>query len=80
MAAWGAGVHLPHYSGAQYDMLPHVPLDQMQPGDLVFWGSGGSHHVGIYVGDGLMIHAPAHRRRREGRRGVRHPVGAARPG
>ena len=31
-----------HYSGAQYSSLPHVPLDQMQPGDLVFWGAGGS--------------------------------------
>jgi cell wall-associated NlpC family hydrolase len=52
------GVSLPHYSGAQYAMLPKVPLDAMQPGDLVFWGSGGSQHVGIYVGGGMMIHAP----------------------
>jgi cell wall-associated NlpC family hydrolase len=59
MAAWGsAGVGLPHYSGAQYDMLPKVPLNAMQPGDLVFWGGGGSQHVGIYIGGGLMIHAP----------------------
>jgi cell wall-associated NlpC family hydrolase len=59
MAAWGAaGVSLPHYSGAQYDMLPKVPLSAMQPGDLVFWGGGGSQHVGIYIGGGLMIHAP----------------------
>jgi cell wall-associated NlpC family hydrolase len=59
MRAWGAaGVSLPHYSGAQYEMLPRVPLDQMQPGDLVFWGSGGSQHVGLYVGNGMMIHAP----------------------
>jgi peptidoglycan DL-endopeptidase CwlO len=59
MAAWGsAGVSLPHYSGAQYAMLPKVPLDAMQPGDLVFWGGGGSQHVGIYVGGGMMIHAP----------------------
>jgi cell wall-associated NlpC family hydrolase len=59
MRAWGAaGVSLPHYSGAQYGMLPKVPLDQMQPGDLVFWGGGGSQHVGLYVGNGLMIHAP----------------------
>jgi cell wall-associated NlpC family hydrolase len=59
MAAWGAaGVSLPHYSGAQFDMLPKVPLNAMQPGDLVFWGAGGSQHVGIYIGGGLMIHAP----------------------
>ena len=76
MAAWGsAGVSLPHYSGAQYAMLPKVPLDAMQPGDLVFWGGGGSQHVGIYVGGGMMIHAPAHRRRRQGRAGVRQPGG-----
>ena len=59
MRAWGAaGVGLADYSGAQYSGLPHVPLDQMQPGDLVFWGAGGSSHVGLYVGGGMMIHAP----------------------
>jgi peptidoglycan DL-endopeptidase CwlO len=50
-----AGVHLPHYSGAQYDLLPHVRLDAMQPGDLVFWGTGGSEHVAIYLGAGQII-------------------------
>ena len=59
MAAWGAaGVRLPHYSGAQYAMLPHVPLSAMIPGDLIFWGPGGSQHVAIYIGGGLMIAAP----------------------
>ena len=39
MGAWAAaGVSMPHYSGAQYAMFPHVPLDQLQPGDLLFWG------------------------------------------
>jgi cell wall-associated NlpC family hydrolase len=53
--AWaGAGVALPHSSGAQYASVPHVPLDAMRPGDLVF--SRG--HVGIYIGDARMIHAP----------------------
>jgi len=80
MAAWGAaGVHLPHYSGAQYDALPHVPLDAMQPGDLVFWGSGGSQHVGIYVGNGLMIHAPHTGDVVKVAAVYGHPVGAARP-
>jgi cell wall-associated NlpC family hydrolase len=80
MAAWGAaGLHLPHYSGAQYDALPHVPLDQMQPGDLVFWGPGGSHHVGIYVGDGLMIHAPHTGDVVKVAAVYGNPVGAARP-
>jgi cell wall-associated NlpC family hydrolase len=59
MAAYGAaGISMPHYSGAQYSSLPHVRLDSMLPGDLVFWGPGGSQHVGLYVGNGLMIHAP----------------------
>ena len=56
MAAFkSAGVSLPHYSGAQYQLLPHVPLDAMQRGDLLFWGSGGSSHVAIYLGDGQII-------------------------
>ncbi len=59
MRAWGAaGVSLPHYSGAQYAMFPHVPLDQLQPGDLVFRGSGGSQHVSLYIGNGMVISAP----------------------
>lgn len=55
MAFKSAGVYLPHYSGAQYSMLPHVPLDGMMRGDLVFWGTGGSSHVAIYLGDGQII-------------------------
>jgi cell wall-associated NlpC family hydrolase len=59
MQAWGsAGVTMPHYSGAQYSSFPHVSLSAMQPGDLVFWGPGGSDHVGLYIGGGQMIHAP----------------------
>jgi len=50
-----AGVHLPHYSGAQYELLPHVPLNAMQPGDLVFWGTNGSKHVAIYLGGATII-------------------------
>lgn len=58
MAAFrSAGVSLPHYSGAQYQMLPHVALDNVQPGDLMFWGSGGSEHVAIYVGAGRILEA-----------------------
>jgi peptidoglycan DL-endopeptidase CwlO len=58
-AAWGAaGVSLPHYSGAQYDMLPHIPLSALQPGDLVFRGPGGSQHVEMYIGNGMVVTAP----------------------
>lgn len=50
-----AGVQLPHYSGAQYALLPHVPLNAMQPGDLVFWGTNASSHVAIYLGGAMII-------------------------
>ena len=56
--AWGqAGVYLPHQSAGQYASLPHVPKDQAQPGDLVFYYSPIG-HVGIYIGGGQMVHAP----------------------
>jgi cell wall-associated NlpC family hydrolase len=81
MMAWrAAGVSLPHYSGAQYSMLPKVPLSQMQPGDLVFWGTGGSSHVGIYIGNGLMIHAPHTGDVVKIAAVYGSPVGAGRPG
>ena len=56
--AWGqAGVYLPHQSAGQYASLPHVPKDQAQPGDLIFYYSPIG-HVGIYIGGGQMVHAP----------------------
>ena len=58
MMAWAqAGVSMPHYSGAQYSMFPHVSLSDLQPGDLVFKGPGGSTHVSLYVGGGMQIAA-----------------------
>ncbi len=55
--AWGqAGVSLPHQSGRQFSQTAHVPIDQAQPGDLIFYYSPIG-HVGIYVGGGQMIHA-----------------------
>jgi cell wall-associated NlpC family hydrolase len=58
MYAWAAaGVSLPHSSRAQYAGLPHVAMDALVPGDLVFYGSP-IHHVGLYVGDGRYVHAP----------------------
>jgi cell wall-associated NlpC family hydrolase len=50
------GVSLPHNAAAQYSVLPKVPLSDLEPGDLVFFNGLG--HVGIYVGNGMMIHAP----------------------
>jgi cell wall-associated NlpC family hydrolase len=56
--AWGqAGVGLPHQSAAQFASTPHVPIDQAQPGDLLFFYSPIS-HVSIYLGNGMQVHAP----------------------
>jgi cell wall-associated NlpC family hydrolase len=55
-----AGVSLPRTAAAQYDAIPHIPMSDLQPGDLVFWNDGTSsvQHVGMYVGNGEVIHAP----------------------
>ncbi|KHL09027.1 UNVERIFIED_CONTAM: hypothetical protein LK11_54495 [Mumia flava] len=58
MAAYGAaGVSLPHSSSAQAGMGTSVSTSSMSPGDLVFYYSPVS-HVGIYIGDGQIVHAP----------------------
>jgi cell wall-associated NlpC family hydrolase len=51
------GVSLPHYSGAQYSMTTRISASQLQPGDLVFWGPGGSEHVALYMGGNQLVHA-----------------------
>jgi peptidoglycan DL-endopeptidase CwlO len=57
--SWGqVGVGLPHYSGAQMGDSTPVPISDLQPGDLLFYGPGGSEHVAMYVGPGTMIEAP----------------------
>jgi peptidoglycan DL-endopeptidase CwlO len=50
------GVSLPHSSYAQYGMGVAVPRDELEPGDLVFFDGLG--HVGLYIGNGLFVHAP----------------------
>jgi cell wall-associated NlpC family hydrolase len=52
-----AGISLPHYSGAQFNVGRHVSRSELLPGDLVFFGSP-IHHMGIYIGGGQMIHSP----------------------
>jgi len=61
MMAWAqGGVSMAHGSQSQYDSFPHVPISDLKPGDLVFFGVSGpaNHHVGIVVGPGVMIDAP----------------------
>jgi cell wall-associated NlpC family hydrolase len=58
MMAWAqAGVGMAHGARAQYAAFPKVPIDALQPGDLVFFRNPIG-HVGIYVGGGTMIEAP----------------------
>ncbi|NTU71001.1 MAG: hypothetical protein HGB10_04170 [Coriobacteriia bacterium] len=51
------GVTLPHYSGYQFLRGQKIPVSQIQPNDVVFFGSP-VHHVGMYIGGGYFIHAP----------------------
>lgn len=58
MWAWAhAGLSLPHYSGAQYSTTLHIPVSDLQPGDLVFFADPGEHEA-MYVGNGQVIEAP----------------------
>ncbi len=56
MAYRAAGVSLPHSSSAQYGSGQHISASSLQPGDLVFYYSP-IHHVGIYIGGGMIVHA-----------------------
>jgi cell wall-associated NlpC family hydrolase len=57
-AAWSrGGVSLAHYSGAQYQETTRIGAGDLQPGDLVFYGPGGSQHVEIYIGGGMVVSA-----------------------
>jgi cell wall-associated NlpC family hydrolase len=64
MMAWArAGVDLLHYTGYQWQEGPHVPLNELQRGDLLFYATNTSdpstiHHVAIYIGNGMMVNAP----------------------
>jgi cell wall-associated NlpC family hydrolase len=55
--AWQqGGLSLPRTSGDQYNAYPKVSLQALQPGDLLF-PSDPTQHVGIYVGNGMMVNA-----------------------
>jgi cell wall-associated NlpC family hydrolase len=56
-----AGTDLPRTAQTQFAAGPQIPTGQpLEPGDLIFYGSSATtiHHVGIYIGNGKMIHAP----------------------
>ena len=58
LAAWQqAGVGLPHNAARQFGSTAHVNRADLRPGDLVFF-YGPISHVGVYIGNGKMIHAP----------------------
>lgn len=56
----GVGITLPRVSRYQYQVGRKVPIDQIRPGDMVFYqrGSRPIHHVALYIGNGQMIEAP----------------------
>jgi peptidoglycan DL-endopeptidase CwlO len=60
MMAWAqAGVYFPHLAQDQYDMTERIPISNLLPGDLVFYGTPSDvYHVGLYIGGGDMIAAP----------------------
>ena len=56
-AAWAAaGVSIPRTTEEQWAALPHIPMSDLEPGDLILYN--GESHVAIYVGDGYIIDAP----------------------
>ena len=56
--AWAqAGVYLPRNSRAQFAATPRVPVAEAKPGDLIYFYNPIS-HVGLYIGNGQMVHAP----------------------
>ncbi|MFF0556234.1 C40 family peptidase [Streptomyces sp. NPDC020472] len=53
-----AGIDLPRISYEQSSMGTSVSLSDLQPGDILYWGSrSGSYHVAIYVGGGQYVGA-----------------------
>jgi cell wall-associated NlpC family hydrolase len=55
--ATGGKIDLYHYTNTQFSATKRVSRDQLRPGDLIFYFSD-MHHMGMYVGDGWVLHAP----------------------
>ncbi|MFE2922741.1 C40 family peptidase [Streptomyces goshikiensis] len=60
--AYWPHTQLPRTAAAQYQATAHRPVSrgELRPGDLLFWAhrNGSIYHVGFYVGDGRVLHAP----------------------
>ena len=54
----GVGIALPHYTGYQYERGTKISPNEIQRGDLIFYGPNAEDHVAIYLGDGQMLEAP----------------------
>jgi cell wall-associated NlpC family hydrolase len=52
------GISLAHFTGDQWTEGEHIPQNQLEPGDLVFFFADIS-HVGMYIGNGMMVDAPS---------------------
>jgi peptidoglycan DL-endopeptidase CwlO len=50
------GISLMHFTGDQWNEGEHIPQSQLEPGDLLFFYNLG--HVGLFIGNGLMVDAP----------------------
>ncbi|WP_459547615.1 C40 family peptidase [Nocardia sp. X0981] len=54
-----AGITIPRTTHSQVHTGTRIPENQLQPGDLLFYGTDADvHHVGLYLGGGKMVHAP----------------------
>jgi cell wall-associated NlpC family hydrolase len=53
----GAGISLPRVSRSQFNAGRQVPVSDVRPGDMLFYGAP-IHHVAMYIGNGRMIEAP----------------------
>ncbi|MEV6326982.1 C40 family peptidase [Streptomyces sp. NPDC051909] len=57
-SAWAAaGQEIPRTSQEQWETLPHVALTDLRPGDLVVYFPEAT-HIALYLGDGMVVHAP----------------------
>lgn len=51
------GYELPRVAAAQFESSEQKSTDEIEPGDLLFYGDYGIDHVALYIGDGKIIHA-----------------------